>query len=87
VINSGRPKTKVWVLPRIDVFSPLRCEPLEFVHLRLGVAFRYIERLNPADQKLLDCLFRKIRILLINTSNGVVKIEPTGNRPEKKYAI
>jgi hypothetical protein len=55
------------------VFGPLLGEPLKFVHLRFRIAFWYIELLNPVDQKFLYFIFGKVRILLIDTLNGLVK--------------
>ena len=58
------------------VFSPLLSEPLEFVHLRLRIAFWHIERLNPVDQKFLDLIFGKVWILLMDTLGGLLEIQP-----------
>jgi hypothetical protein len=66
-----------------EVFSPSLREPLEFVHLRLRVAFRHVALLNPVGQKFLDLVFGEVLILLTDTPHGLIKIEATDIGPEE----
>ena len=56
------------------VGGPSLCETVKLVELRLGVVFRIVT-INPVEQELLDLVAGKVRVLFLDTLNGLLEIE------------
>ena len=57
------------------VGDPPFCEAVELVELRLGVVFRVVAHVDPVEQELLDLVAGKVRVLFLDTLNGLLEID------------